>query len=252
MGDIDTAARTEVLRNLARTWSDRYVTNAWATCGARVASDAIFEALNMIAGLRTELARTEKDLDEYKHDWAKAKLIAASLKEELEAERRGRQAYLDQAHERERALLAELGEAKAALERRKVLSDEARLDVMWQELVREKDAAKFALSETRCKLETLSDRIVTVADEACGLGPVMPAEDALTRIEAELFRLRVSGEASEVLVRGLTARGEQLHAEAKAAVAGLRAIPYGASPAATQLHVTKVVNALERVLKGGS
>lgn len=44
------------------------------------------------------------------------------------------------------------------------------------------------------QLKQFADRVVTVADEATGPHPVMPADDALTLIERELFARRVEVE----------------------------------------------------------
>jgi len=51
-------------------------------------------------------------------------------------------------------------------------------------------------------ISSLRDRITTIADEACGIGPIMPIDDQLTRIERKLFELRLAaGEATRELTR---------------------------------------------------
>jgi hypothetical protein len=62
---------------------------------------------------------------------------------------------------------------------------------------------RHELERTRAKLAEVTDRITTIADEACGLQPVMPVEDVITLIERELFRLRVAGEEIRATVERL-------------------------------------------------
>ena len=50
-------------------------------------------------------------------------------------------------------LTRERDEARAELERRTMLSDTARLDVMWQQMVAERDAAQTALRDAEDRLK---------------------------------------------------------------------------------------------------
>lgn len=106
--------------------------------------------------LRAELARTERDRDEYKQDWAKAKLLAASLKDEL-------------------------GEAKAALE-----NSRAAHAVSCAKLVEvEESRARLAevASETRGKLERAVDGLLYIIANSNERDTLNEAQAAIAECE---------------------------------------------------------------------
>jgi hypothetical protein len=73
---------------------------------------------------------------------------------------------------------------------REVAELRRRNEQQWQML----EAAGEIMKALQVEVGELHGRIITIADEACGTQPVMPADEALTLIERKLFELRVDGE----------------------------------------------------------
>jgi hypothetical protein len=94
------------------------------------------------------------------------------------------------------------------------------------------------LAAARRDLEVVAERLVTIADEAFGLGPVEPIDATLTRIEAGIFAARTAVEwernehsRTKSMLDVVAAERDELQAEVHRLIGHLDAGPLCSSEA---------------------